>query len=571
MVEVSLTVGKLDASLALLLTKDHHLIEFPTILLPDGISTGSIVKITCERDLKKEEEEKKAFNALQEEIFEIFGKHEPQNPVLKIVNITQTSCVLEWEPLNLGTAELKELTLYKNGSKLGPIKNPFQKKNIKFSGLPIDTPYKFQLKLETSSGIYYSNLVELRTHKMTDLSGITLCIGDIDYNEEKFGLKDIEEAIKAINAKPYSTQVRVDTTQFICTKNTGIEYQKAKNMNIPIIRPEWIKACQLERRIVGVNKFYLDTENPIWKTKDFWAISNDVLPPPEEPAVEAQVARDNDLTIPDITIDHESEAEVTVTEPVPESNNTSQVAGTEIGTEAETEAETAKDVKPSEADETDSKIKEEPVPEEKSEVTEAKEGEEESTKAASVGSPEIENENGAQTSAATEPSEAAEESLATTETTVDEAATNGEIDTNKPEGVSEVDNAAETNAETEKPIEEEKNTLSDSVAKAEDTEVAKENDETSAIPNPVEEAESKLVTESETSDIPAEATPSEPEAKETPTENEESEEKASVSPEDEQQEQPEGEENGDAKAEPEKKNPPSSKGNKKKGKKKGKK
>ena len=28
MVEVSLTVGKLDASLALLLTKDHHLIEF---------------------------------------------------------------------------------------------------------------------------------------------------------------------------------------------------------------------------------------------------------------------------------------------------------------------------------------------------------------------------------------------------------------------------------------------------------------------------------------------------------------------------------------------------------------
>lgn len=276
MVEVSLTVGKLDASLALLLTKDHHLIEFPTILLPDGITTGSIVKINVERDLDAEIKEKEDFNALQEEIYDLFGKHEPENPVLKVVNITQTSCVLEWEQLNLGTSELKELTLYKNGSKLGPIKNPFQKKNIKFSGLPIDTPYKFQLKLETSSGIYWSNLVELRTHKMTDLSGITICIGDIDFSEEKFTLADIEAAIAAIGAKPLTNEVRVDTTQFICTKTTGIEYQKAKNMNLPIIRPEWIKACELERRIVGVNKFYLDNENPIWKAKDFWALDDNV-------------------------------------------------------------------------------------------------------------------------------------------------------------------------------------------------------------------------------------------------------------------------------------------------------
>lgn len=296
MVEVALTVGKLDASLALLLTKDHHLIEFPTILLPDDISPGSIVRITCDRDLNREQEEKKEFDQLQDEIFETFGKYEPENPVLKIVNVTQTSCVLEWEPLNLGTSELKELTLYKNGSKLGPIKNPFQKKNIKFSGLPIDTPYKFQLKLETSSGIYYSNLVELKTHKMTDLSGITVCIGDIDFENEPFSLKDIEDAIEAIGAKPYSDEVKVDTTQFICTQDTGIEYQKAKNMNIPIIRPEWLKACQLERRIVGVNKFYLDTESPIWKTRNFWDSSNDVS---------RSVQVNGHVEVPHIVIDQE--------------------------------------------------------------------------------------------------------------------------------------------------------------------------------------------------------------------------------------------------------------------------
>ncbi|QPG73338.1 hypothetical protein FOA43_000648 [Brettanomyces nanus] len=273
MVEVSLTVGKLDASLALLLTKDHHLIEFPTILLPDGISTGSIVKIECDRDLKEEERENEQFNNLQEEIYETFGKHEPEKPSLKVVNVTQTSCVLEWEPLQLGTAELKSMTLYKNGSKLGQIKNPKLKKNIKLSGLPVDTTYKFQLKMDTTAGIYHSNTIELKTHKMTDLSGISICVGSIDFDKEtQFTLNDIYDLIKNIGAKPINRKVKIDTTQFICTDPSGVECEKAKSMNIPVVRPEWLKACELERRIVGVNKFYINSETPIWKEKDFWEV-----------------------------------------------------------------------------------------------------------------------------------------------------------------------------------------------------------------------------------------------------------------------------------------------------------
>ncbi|QOU23072.1 hypothetical protein BRETT_003263 [Brettanomyces bruxellensis] len=271
MVEVSLTVGKLDASLALLLTKDHHIIEFPTILLPDGISTGSIVKIACERDFEGEEKESKQFDALQKTIYETFGKHEPKEPALKVVNVTQTSCVLEWDPLDLGTSELKALTLYKNGAKLGQIRNATTKKNIKLSGLSIDTNYKFQLRMDTTAGIYRSNLLEITTHKMTDLSGITICLGDIDFTKNSgFTLQDIEDAVSKIGARPISKTVRIDTTHFVCTNPTGVECEKAKSINIPVVRPEWIKACELERRIIGVNKFYLNSENPIWKEKDFW-------------------------------------------------------------------------------------------------------------------------------------------------------------------------------------------------------------------------------------------------------------------------------------------------------------
>ena len=211
MVEVSLTVGKLDASLALLLTKDHHLIEFPTILLPNGVKAGSIVKIKCDQDFETEKEEEKQFGLIQDEILNTFGKNLPKNPVLKPKNITQTSCVLEWESLNLGTANLKNLFLYKDGKKLGSIPQPLTNKTTKLSGLPIDQTFKFQLKLDTTAGVYLSDVIEVTTHKMTNLSGITVCLGDITPNDQ-FTIDDIQETLKNIGAHyPAQDKVKVDT------------------------------------------------------------------------------------------------------------------------------------------------------------------------------------------------------------------------------------------------------------------------------------------------------------------------------------------------------------------------
>lgn len=332
MVEVELTVGKLDASLALLLTKDHHLVEFPTVLLPDGIVPGSIVRLQCERDIEAEERSKAEFTQLQEEIYNAFGKYEPADPVLRVLNVTQTCCVLEWDNLNLGTSELKSLSLYKNGSRMASIKSPLGKRTIKFSGLPIDTPYKFQLKMETSCGAYWSNMVEIRTHKMTDLTGITCCLGDIDYSVEKFTRQDIEDIVEAIGANRISESVRVDTTQFVCTKDSGIQYQAALEANVPIVRPEWLKACQLERRIVGVSKFYLNAESPLWKERDFWAM--EVESPEAGAGADAEVEAQAEAQT-DAGADAEADAETGV-----ETTADAQ-ADVQTGVEAEADAETA--------------------------------------------------------------------------------------------------------------------------------------------------------------------------------------------------------------------------------------
>ena len=142
---ISLTVGKVDAGVAVLLTQDKRLvcalparssgsnpqpissrattkllqIEFPSILLPPNISSGSIVDITVSRNFASEQKSQAAFLALQDSIYSSFGDAEPLAPVLRCRNATQTSVVLEWDPIELATADIISLSLYRNGQKAG--------------------------------------------------------------------------------------------------------------------------------------------------------------------------------------------------------------------------------------------------------------------------------------------------------------------------------------------------------------------------------------------------------------------------------------------------------------------
>jgi chitin biosynthesis protein CHS5 len=55
--------------------------------------------------------------------------------------------------------------------------------------------------------------------------------------------------------------VRIDTTHFVCTEGKGQAWEKAVEMNIPVVRPEWVDGCEREGRIVGVRGYYLNA-NP---------------------------------------------------------------------------------------------------------------------------------------------------------------------------------------------------------------------------------------------------------------------------------------------------------------------
>ncbi|KAF1809156.1 hypothetical protein P152DRAFT_403829 [Eremomyces bilateralis CBS 781.70] len=251
----SLTVGKVDAGVAVLLTEDKRLIEFPSILLPPDISSGSIVDIQVSRNLSSEKAAANAFQALQNHIYETFGNATPKAPVLRCRNATQTSVVLEWDPIDLATAELRSLSLYRNGSKAGNIPRPFEMQSTKISGLAVDTEYTFHLQLRTSAGVYNSEKLTVRTHKMTDVSGITITPGIIPSQLKE----SLAETVERIGAKLIDS-VRIDTTHFVCTEGRGQAWEKAVEMNIPVVVPDWIKGCEREGRIVGVRGYYLNAD-----------------------------------------------------------------------------------------------------------------------------------------------------------------------------------------------------------------------------------------------------------------------------------------------------------------------
>ncbi|KAK4569523.1 hypothetical protein LTR86_003286 [Recurvomyces mirabilis] len=250
---VSLTVGKVDAGVAVLLTEDKRLIEFPSILLPPDIHSGSIVDINVSRNFSAETVAEDKFNALQADLFSTFGTHSPSAPVLRCRNATQTSVVLEWDPISLATAELRSLSLYRNGAKAGNI--PLGKLSTKISGLPLDTEFTFHLVLRTSAGQYTSEKLTVKTHKMTDLHGITISPGNMPSQ-----LRDsLSETVNRIGAKLVD-QVRIDTTHFVCTEPRGQQWEKAVEMNVPVVVPDWVLGCEREGRIVGVRAYYLDAD-----------------------------------------------------------------------------------------------------------------------------------------------------------------------------------------------------------------------------------------------------------------------------------------------------------------------
>ncbi|KAJ1664601.1 hypothetical protein IW140_003993 [Coemansia sp. RSA 1813] len=252
------TVGKLDAGMAGLLTDDYQLIEFPAVLLPKGVVLGSVVNINVGRDKEAEKRQRNEFRELQEQLLLEFGTKQPQAPVIRIEHTTQTWTIIEWEPLDLASAELRSLHLYRDGQRMmQAMPSTLEAANIiravKTTGLDVDHDYEFKIEMRTSAGVFFSNTVSTKTHTLDNLSGVCVCFGECDSQEE---VENLKETIKRIGAS-WTDQVSLNVTHFITRFKTGSDYEAALHYNIPVVKPDWLLACEANSKLQPAIKFYL--------------------------------------------------------------------------------------------------------------------------------------------------------------------------------------------------------------------------------------------------------------------------------------------------------------------------
>ncbi|TPX56260.1 hypothetical protein PhCBS80983_g04660 [Powellomyces hirtus] len=248
---VQFTIGKVDAGMAMLLSPHHHLIEFPSQILPDGVTTGSIINITIERNHEEERRQAEDFLSLQEEIHLSFSQP-PKVPEISLKSVTQTSAIIHWDALVLHAADLRGIDVYRNGQRLNLTVAPTAT-SVKLSGLDVSHEYEVWTDVRTSAGVLQSNKIRIKTHAMENLTGINVSFGSFATTQEVDPLMDLVARIGA----NFTDELTTDNTHLVCTVAKGPKYEKAVEWNIPIVSPEFLKACQAQGKIQPATAFYV--------------------------------------------------------------------------------------------------------------------------------------------------------------------------------------------------------------------------------------------------------------------------------------------------------------------------
>ncbi|CAO3619445.1 unnamed protein product [Cunninghamella echinulata] len=190
---------------------------------------------------------------LENNILNKYGITEPEPPKVRVKNITQTSLILEWDPLVLHTASLQSLDIFKNKTKLAQ-HIPGDVNFIKLSGLDVDHEYEFHIAIKTTAGKYESNKVTARTHRMENLTGIRVAFGN--FENAQATLIDLKNLLETMGAT-WTDEVNHETTHLIAQVPGDRNYDTAVKYSIPIVKPEWLIQCDRNKKIQPALPYYI--------------------------------------------------------------------------------------------------------------------------------------------------------------------------------------------------------------------------------------------------------------------------------------------------------------------------
>ena len=157
--------------------------------------------------------------------------------MLHINNIAQESVDLFWDPLVLHSADLRSLDLYLNKSKAPHVKH-MGENAVRLLDLEPEHYYQVWLVAHTSAGTFTSDKLLLKTHAKDNLTGLCVCLGEFEDEQE---LEQVTEILIRAGANVSET-ILPQTTHFLCTRDQGTNYDLACQEELQIIHPRWIQS-----------------------------------------------------------------------------------------------------------------------------------------------------------------------------------------------------------------------------------------------------------------------------------------------------------------------------------------
>ncbi|SGZ39823.1 uncharacterized protein HGUI_02023 [Hanseniaspora guilliermondii] len=277
---IDVTVGKHDSSISYLTTPDFRILEYPSALLPNDIKTGTVLTITMAPNVSVEKEKNESFLNFQNNLLKNLPQFTTKPPVLKVKSKLQTSINLTWDEFELGASCLKSVTLWHKDivnvdsdenvsideDELSQVATLYNTNNTyRMSGLGIESKHAFQLRIDTSNGLFKSDVVTTSTLSVNDFSGFNICVGALSTGNVT--VDDINAVADSLGIKNVNRVCNKDTTHFLTdvlddeNEINDKHLLMAKELNIPIVAPHWLQGCAVENKLLGVKGFYYKLSN----------------------------------------------------------------------------------------------------------------------------------------------------------------------------------------------------------------------------------------------------------------------------------------------------------------------
>lgn len=259
------TVGKIEEGLVILVSDDLQLVEFPFDCLPgsshEAIGVGSIISLQIEHDGKLESDRQDEFTRLQDQIRASFGKKVDETVFEQILNpaICTHSMVsakwTSWKALLESQGwryKLHSLDCYLDGTILQSNIDEAED-TMRVNNLEAGKSFEIQLVFRTSNGNFKSNVVKIGTKQEDDFSGLHLFLVDAE-NETNY----LCFRLGALVIDDFNVDGEARPTHLIAKSLSEVPADillGARNADIPILTPDWLKACDTLKKLCPPAEF----------------------------------------------------------------------------------------------------------------------------------------------------------------------------------------------------------------------------------------------------------------------------------------------------------------------------